>query len=96
MTPCDSDAHTPTRLTHGHAHTARPRLTRALALPARRLRSRLVPHPVMLGFVNGLAIVMTRAQLTHFRAPLAAGLLSPQALTMVMLTVGAARLEPSP
>ena len=39
---------------------------------------RLVPHPVMLGFVNGLAIVMTRAQLTHFAAPLAAGLLSPQ------------------
>jgi SulP family sulfate permease len=27
----------------------------------------LVPHPVMLGFVNGLAIVMTRAQLTHFK-----------------------------
>ena len=33
---------------------------------------RLVPHPVMLGFVNGLAIVMTKAQLTHFGAPLAA------------------------
>lgn len=28
---------------------------------------RLVPHPVMLGFVNGLAILMTRAQLSHFR-----------------------------
>jgi len=28
---------------------------------------RLVPHPVMLGFVNGLAIVMTNAQLTHFK-----------------------------
>lgn len=28
---------------------------------------RLVPHPVMLGFVNGLAIVMTKAQLGHFR-----------------------------
>jgi SulP family sulfate permease len=27
---------------------------------------RLVPHPVMLGFVNGLAIVMTKAQLVHF------------------------------
>jgi len=27
---------------------------------------RLVPHPVMLGFVNGLAIVMTKAQLSHF------------------------------
>ncbi|GMI00711.1 hypothetical protein TrVE_jg11089 [Triparma verrucosa] len=30
---------------------------------------RLVPHPVMLGFVNGLAIVMTKAQLTHFSDP---------------------------
>jgi len=28
---------------------------------------RLVPHPVMLGFVNGLAIVMTNAQLAHFK-----------------------------
>lgn len=28
---------------------------------------RLVPHPVMLGFVNGLAIVMTKAQLVHFQ-----------------------------
>ena len=28
---------------------------------------RLVPHPVMLGFVNGLAILMTKAQLVHFR-----------------------------
>jgi len=28
---------------------------------------RLVPHPVMLGFVNGLAIVMTKAQLAHFQ-----------------------------
>lgn len=28
---------------------------------------RLVPHPVMLGFVNGLAIVMTKAQLGNFR-----------------------------
>jgi len=28
---------------------------------------RLVPHPVMLGFVNGLAIVMTNAQLVHFQ-----------------------------
>ena len=26
-----------------------------------------VPHPVMVGFVNGLALVMFRAQLTHFR-----------------------------
>lgn len=27
----------------------------------------LVPHPVMLGFVNGLAIVMTKAQMMHFK-----------------------------
>ena len=47
---------------------------------------RLVPHPVMLGFVNGLAIVMTKAQLTHFGAPLAAGLLSPAFATMCGLT----------
>ncbi|MCW3781008.1 SulP family inorganic anion transporter [Defluviimonas salinarum] len=30
---------------------------------------RLVPHPVMLGFVNGLAIVIGLAQLEHFRLP---------------------------
>mmetsp|Transcript_12999 Transcript_12999/g.22913 ORF Transcript_12999/g.22913 Transcript_12999/m.22913 type:complete len:637 (+) Transcript_12999:32-1942(+) len=29
---------------------------------------RLVPHPVMVGFVNGLAIVMLKAQLTHFKS----------------------------
>jgi SulP family sulfate permease len=28
---------------------------------------RMVPHPVMLGFVNGLAIVIAMAQLEHFR-----------------------------
>ncbi|CAB9505748.1 Putative sulfate transporter YbaR [Seminavis robusta] len=28
---------------------------------------RLVPHSVMLGFVNGLALVMTKAQLVHFQ-----------------------------
>ena len=28
---------------------------------------RLVPHPVMLGFVNGLAIMVGKAQLRHFR-----------------------------
>jgi len=27
---------------------------------------RLVPHPVMLGFVNGLAVVIFRAQLSYF------------------------------
>ncbi len=30
---------------------------------------RLVPHPVMLGFVNGLAIVIFLAQLTQFQLP---------------------------
>lgn len=29
---------------------------------------RLVPHPVMLGFVNGLSLVMLKAQLTHFKS----------------------------
>ena len=28
---------------------------------------RLVPHPVMLGFVNGLTVVMLKAQMTHFK-----------------------------
>ena len=28
---------------------------------------RIVPHPVMLGFVNGLAIVIFLAQLQHFQ-----------------------------
>ena len=30
---------------------------------------RIVPHPVMLGFVNGLAIVIFLAQLPHFQIP---------------------------
>lgn len=30
---------------------------------------RMVPHPVMLGFVNGLAIVIFLAQLQHFQVP---------------------------
>ena len=34
---------------------------------------RLVPHPVMLGFVNGLAIVIFLAQLGQFKEPNAAG-----------------------
>ena len=36
----------------------------------------LLPLPVMVGFCNGLAIVMTRAQLTHFRSPLTGAWLS--------------------
>ncbi|KAF1045582.1 MAG: Bicarbonate transporter BicA [Herbaspirillum frisingense] len=40
-----------------------------LAFGALRLGKlvRMVPHPVMLGFVNGLAIVIASAQLEHFR-----------------------------
>jgi len=34
---------------------------------------RLVPHPVMLGFVNGLAIVIFLAQFGHFKTPGADG-----------------------
>ena len=34
---------------------------------------RMVPHPVMLGFVNGLAIVIALAQLGHFKVEDAAG-----------------------
>ncbi|MEM1364988.1 MAG: SulP family inorganic anion transporter, partial [Pseudomonadota bacterium] len=30
---------------------------------------RMVPHPVMLGFVNGLAIVIFLAQLSQFKVP---------------------------
>ncbi len=35
---------------------------------------RMVPHPVMLGFVNGLAILVFRAQLGHFKVRDAAGI----------------------
>ncbi|MFX5521497.1 SulP family inorganic anion transporter, partial [Acinetobacter baumannii] len=34
---------------------------------------RMVPHPVMLGFVNGLAIVIAMSQLEHFRVETPAG-----------------------
>jgi SulP family sulfate permease len=34
---------------------------------------RMVPHPVMLGFVNGLAIVIFRAQFGHFKIRSASG-----------------------
>ena len=36
---------------------------------------RMVPHPVMIGFVNGLAIVIFLAQLGQFKVPDAAGVL---------------------
>jgi len=37
---------------------------------------RMVPHPVMLGFVNGLAIVIFMAQLGHFKVANSDGTLS--------------------
>ncbi len=37
---------------------------------------RIVPHPVMIGFVNGLAIVIFLAQLGQFKVPDAAGMLT--------------------
>jgi sulfate permease, SulP family len=55
---------------------------------------KLIPHPVMLGFVNGLAIVMTKAQLMHFKSggnfmsltsPLGASTYGVAALTMVLV-----------
>ncbi|EEW59673.1 sulphate transporter [Ruegeria sp. TrichCH4B] len=51
---------------------------------------RLVPHPVMLGFVNGLAIVIFLAQLTQFKQPGSNGeqwLAGPQLLMMLGLVV---------
>ena len=56
---------------------------------------RLVPHPVMLGFVNGLAIVIFLAQLTQFQVPGAGdtkvwmtGLPLATMLGLVALTIG--------
>ena len=37
---------------------------------------RLVPHPVMLGFVNGLTVVMARAQFRHFQDAATGGFLT--------------------
>ena len=38
---------------------------------------RLVPHPVMLGFVNGLALVMAQAQLGTFKDTITGAFLNP-------------------
>lgn len=48
---------------------------------------RIVPHPVMIGFVNGLAIVIFLAQLGQFKAPDINGILTwlPQDQMMLML-----------
>jgi SulP family sulfate permease len=52
---------------------------------------RMVPHPVMLGFVNGLAIVIALAQLGHFKVKDAAGaehwIGGPQLYVMIGLIV---------
>ncbi len=48
---------------------------------------RMVPHPVMIGFVNGLAIVIFLAQLGQFKVPTLDGTLAwlPQDQMMLML-----------
>lgn len=50
---------------------------------------RMVPHPVMIGFVNGLAIVIFLAQLGQFKVPDASGVMhwmqGPQLYTMLGL-----------
>ncbi len=48
---------------------------------------RIVPHPVMIGFVNGLAIVIFLAQLGQFKAPDINGMLTwlPQDQMLLML-----------
>jgi SulP family sulfate permease len=52
---------------------------------------RMVPHPVMLGFVNGLAIVIALAQLGHFKMKDARGtehwIAGPQLYIMIGLIV---------
>ena len=57
---------------------------------------RMVPHPVMLGFVNGLAIVIALAQLEHFKSGGAwlHGADLVLMLGLVALTVGVVYLVP--
>jgi SulP family sulfate permease len=58
---------------------------------------RMVPHPVMLGFVNGLAIVIAMAQLEHFKGGDAAWLSGPPLylmLGLVALTMATVYLLP--
>ncbi|MEP0365609.1 MAG: SulP family inorganic anion transporter [Cyclobacteriaceae bacterium] len=49
---------------------------------------RLVPQPVMFGFVNGLAIVIFMAQLDQFKAPNAAGILEWMTGSQLFMMVG--------
>jgi len=44
---------------------------------------RMIPHPVMLGFVNGLAIVIASSQLEHLHAP-GGGWLAGNALYLML------------
>lgn len=48
---------------------------------------RMVPHPVMIGFVNGLAIVIFLAQLAQFKIPDSQGIMTwlPRDQTLLML-----------
>ncbi|MGA4634760.1 SulP family inorganic anion transporter [Pseudomonas solani] len=57
---------------------------------------RMVPHPVMLGFVNGLAIIIALAQLEHFKAGEAwlSGLPLATMLGLVALTMAIVYLLP--
>jgi len=50
---------------------------------------RLVPHPVMLGFVNGLAIVIFLAQLRHFHGLSGLALATMAGLTALTLAITA-------
>lgn len=49
---------------------------------------RIVPHPVMLGFVNGLAIVIFLAQLQHFQVTDAAGVKGWMSAEPLMILLG--------
>ncbi|RJX72033.1 SulP family inorganic anion transporter [Vibrio sinensis] len=49
---------------------------------------RMVPHPVMIGFVNGLAIVIFLAQLGQFKAPDINGVLTWLPTDQMMLMLG--------
>lgn len=58
---------------------------------------RMVPHPVMLGFVNGLAIIIAMAQLDHFKTPdghWLNGQAMPVMLGLVVLTMAIVYLLP--
>jgi len=49
---------------------------------------RLVPHPVMFGFVNGLAIVIGMAQFTQFKVELSDGTLAWMTGTPLLVMIG--------